>query len=115
MTNAELLAAIERRAVCVHRDGRHYVPLFVPNRGLSGVGKPNELEIVLSALRGVEAARDVLVGIKANGELASVSAEGPFSGYTGGKKPQSKEVFQFPRWMLTDIDEAIAALSEVTP
>lgn len=56
LTPAELLAEIERRSVHVYRDGRHYVPLFVPSVGR----KTDERAAVLSALRGVEAARVAL-------------------------------------------------------
>lgn len=33
MTNEELAALLTNRDVCVYRDGRHYVPLFVQGGG----------------------------------------------------------------------------------
>lgn len=51
---------------------------------------------------------DALRGIMAHGELACVDAHpGAFFG-NGGKKPATKDVFQFPRHMLTEIEEAIS-------
>lgn len=63
------------------------------------------LEIVATAER--DALVQALNGIKRFGELANVSAEGGHF-YTGGKKPASKDVWQFPRHMLTEIDAALA-------
>jgi hypothetical protein len=42
------------------------------------------------------------------GELANIDAGSPYQNY-GGKKPPSKDVFCFPRHMLTDIEAVIAA------
>lgn len=50
---------------------------------------------------------EALASIIRCGELANVSAE-PLFGYSGGKKPASKDVWQFPRHMLTKIDAALA-------
>lgn len=50
---------------------------------------------------------DMLKAIKQHGELACVDAHlGSY--FTGGKKPATKDVFQFPRHMLTELDAAIA-------
>lgn len=47
--------------------------------------------------------------IKRFGELACVSADaGQFPQPTGGKKPATKDVWQFPRHLLTEIDIALA-------
>jgi hypothetical protein len=59
--------------------------------------------------RRVEEMRRVLLQIKKQGELACVSVD---DGYTGGKKPASKDVWQFPRHLLTDIDAALTAPNE---
>ena len=53
-----------------------------------------------------ERLRAALNSIKNQGELASVNVERPF-GYTGGKKPATKEVWQFPRHLMADIDAAL--------
>lgn len=49
---------------------------------------------------------DALTNIKRFGELACVQL--PTIGGSGGKKPPSKEVWQFPRHMLVEIDAALA-------
>lgn len=50
---------------------------------------------------------DMLNSIKRHGELACVDAHtGRY--FTGGKKPATKDVFQFPRHLLTGVDAAIA-------
>lgn len=48
---------------------------------------------------------DVLKNIKRFGELACVNVDLGF--LMGGKKPHTKDVFQFPRYMLQEIDEII--------
>ena len=50
---------------------------------------------------------EALTLIKRFGELAGVSAESGFSS-PSGKKPASKDVFQFPRHLLTEIDAALS-------
>lgn len=61
-----------------------------------------------------------LLLIKRFGELGCVSA-GDIWGGTGGKKPSTKEVWQFPRHLLTEIDAALAKaegrtnLADATP
>ena len=47
MTVEELASNLETRAVLVFRDGRHYVPLFVPGAG----SEINEMELIIKALR----------------------------------------------------------------
>jgi predicted RNase H-like nuclease (RuvC/YqgF family) len=65
-------------------------------------------ERIMSELEGqVEVLRKALDAVKRFGELACVDAGSPR--YTGGKKPMSKDVWQFPRHLLTDIDCALAA------
>jgi hypothetical protein len=49
---------------------------------------------------------EVLDSIRRFGEMANVSAQPPHS-FVGGKKPASKDVWQFPRHLLEDIDTAI--------
>lgn len=90
MTNAELLAEIERRSILVYRDGRHYVPLFV-----TGDAK-DERRATISVLRGVEAARDVI--------RKRLNFDGP----CGHKIAVSSCV-------TCELRRALAALSEVTP
>lgn len=53
-----------------------------------------------------------LKAIKQFGELSNVSVG---DGYTGGKKPASKDVWQFPRHMLVEIDAAIAKAEGNSP
>lgn len=48
-----------------------------------------------------------LEAILRHGELANVPTGSPFASY-GGKKPPSKDVFAFPRHMLTGIEEVLA-------
>lgn len=52
-------------------------------------------------------ALELLVAIRAQGELACVDAD-PFGRSYGGKKPPSKDVFQFPRYLLDDLDAVLA-------
>lgn len=56
-----------------------------------------------------DTALDVLRQIKLQGELACVDADGPFY-RSGGKKPATKEVWQFPRHLMSAVDDALAAL-----
>ena len=101
MTNAELIAQLERRQVLVYRDGRHYVPLFVRRVGTS---EADESATVLSALRGVEAAREALIKICEKNRLRdlAVLASNP------GQNSAVRDIQQIAR-------DALAALSEVTP
>lgn len=48
-----------------------------------------------------------LEAILRHGELANVPTGSPFASY-GGKKPPSKDVFVFPRHMLTGIEAVLA-------
>lgn len=68
----------------------------------------------LAVLEGAAAENTRLRGllrlIKLHGELACVDAQR--LGYSGGKKPATKEVFQFPRHMLADIDAALGGSDE---
>lgn len=56
---------------------------------------------------------EMLKAILTFGELACVSAE---HGYVSpsGKKPASKDVFQFPRHMMQDIEETITEAERET-
>ena len=54
-----------------------------------------------------ERLRDVLKNIQDYGELANVSADSGFR-YHGGKKSPSKDVWQFPRHLLVDLEAALA-------
>lgn len=58
-----------------------------------------------------QALYEVLRAVKKFGELACVSADPPHF-YTGGKKPASKDVWQFPRHILAEIDAALSAYEE---
>lgn len=52
---------------------------------------------------------EMLLAIKRHGELGCVQVHSEFpAGPTGGKKPASKDVWQFPRHMLVELDAAIA-------
>jgi hypothetical protein len=53
-------------------------------------------------------ALDMLKNIKRLGELACVSVD-TLGFPTGGKKPATKDVFQFPRYLLQVIDAIISA------
>jgi hypothetical protein len=59
------------------------------------------------ALTVLDDALDLLVMIRAQGELACVPVDEWPHG-TGGKKPASKDVFQFPRHLLTELDAVLA-------
>lgn len=50
---------------------------------------------------------EALLAIKRFGELANVSAGRDWGG-SSGKKPASKDVFQFPRHLLVELDAALA-------
>ncbi len=54
----------------------------------------------------VEGLRAILEAIKRHGELGNVQV-GSLWG-SSGEKPPSKDVWQFPRHMLAEIDEALA-------
>lgn len=51
---------------------------------------------------------DALKAIKRFGELACVEVESGFPSRPSGKKPATKDVWQFPRHLLVEIDAAIA-------
>ncbi len=50
---------------------------------------------------------EVLKAILSHGELRNVEAN-PEARFLGGKKPATKDVWTFPRHMLTDLEAAIA-------
>lgn len=75
------------------------------------VGEPDLNEanatFIVKAVNSHEALVDILERIKRHGELANVGTGG-FLGNKPAGNPMSKDVWQFPRHMLTDIDEALA-------
>jgi len=62
--------------------------------------------------RRIERLTEALNAIKQFGELACVDAS---SGWTGGKKPATKDVWQFPRHLLTEIDQALSSIPAEGP
>lgn len=63
----------------------------------------------MAVAEGIEEIVDLLQKIKRFGELACVDAE-PRNFYSGGKKPATKDVWQFPRHMMTNLDTLLSRI-----
>lgn len=101
--------------VRMRMDGQQWLRVLqeTPERELAFVpyaDRPDSVHVEATANARLIAAApellEALLAIKRFGELANVSVDA--GGFTGGKKPASKDVWQFPRHMLVDLDAAIA-------